>query len=360
MEATHKKTLQHPSASHHAGVGSTSPNLPIQHHTVMSPVGQAPGIQGQSGVAPVTGQQHFYASVDDSMHPHILHNPPIMEMSGSHVHHNIHGSLHGSIDMTEGGSYMGHHMSSSASDLPVGDLASFVPTLGQRFGSFQEIETLLDAFARANSFMIIIMRSQRPGGHVVQATFGCYKSGSYRPNKIDTPNKRTIKTNCPFQINVRYSEKTGEYRITKVDLEHNHELDMADVRTNIVKKAPKRSAPVMLDESGDMLGSMSMQHSHGHGDMGDEKIARKKRTSKKSKHDGSADLSGVMTPNYEDQHQHHGGEYSMHHMMGDHHHPSHPGFHEQHGGSNSFLFEELGLPENIVKDVHDAMQFIGL
>lgn len=275
-------------------------------------------------------QQHFYASVDDAHH--LLHSqPPILEHQ------------HPSLEVSDA-SYMNHSiLSSSASDLPVGDLASFVPTLGQRFGSFQEIETLLDAFARANSFMIIIMRSQRPGGHVVQATFGCYKSGSYRPNKADTPNKRTIKTNCPFQINVRYSEKTGEYRITKVDLEHNHELDMADVRTNIVKKAVKRATNIE------------------EGDMGDgEKTPRKKKSKKIGKpDDGSVDASGATTP-YADthSHEHPGDEFSLH-MLNDPHH-GHSGFHDQHGPGNNFLFEELGLPENIVKDVHDAMQFIGL
>lgn len=133
--------------------------------------------------------------------------------------------------------------------VPIGEFGTFVPTVGQVFGDFPEIEALLDAFARTNSFMIIIMRSQRPGGHVVQATFGCYKSGSYRPNKMDTPNKRTIKTNCPFQINVRYSEKAGNYRITKVDLEHNHDLDMSDVKSNIVKKSNKRRSSISAEGS---------------------------------------------------------------------------------------------------------------
>jgi hypothetical protein len=127
-------------------------------------------------------------------------------------------------------------------------IQSFVPALGQSFASFKEIEILLDGFAEANCFMIIIMRSQRPGGKVVQATFGCYKSGSYRPNRIDPPNKRTIKTNCPFQINVRYSEKNNEYRITKVDLEHNHELNLSDVKPSILNRSVRRRS-ITVEES---------------------------------------------------------------------------------------------------------------
>lgn len=270
-------------------------------------------------------------------------------------------------------------------NVPIGEFGTFVPTVGQVFSDFPEIETLLDAFARANSFMIIIMRSQRPGGHVVQATFGCYKSGSYRPNKIDTPNKRTIKTNCPFQINVRYSEKAGNYRITKVDLEHNHDLDMSDVKSNIVKKSNKRRSSISGEGS---LESVSGEGLNGNMEVsapvsleGTPKTPKKQRKARKSKsssgetpvssREGSA--SAITTPLHEQTgglgndalsmsilHElSNGASVSEMHHHHHHHHLLLPG-EEMLGteGANDFdLLSGLELPEEIAQEVSAAMQY---
>ena len=123
-----------------------------------------------------------------------------------------------------------------------GHLGSFVPEVGQRFATFEEAQLLLETFAEANDFVMIILRSQRPGGKLTQVTFGCYRSGSFRPSRIDPVVIKTVKTNCPFQINLRLSEALSCLKITKVELHHNHPLDMSSVSGTLKTKRPSMAA----------------------------------------------------------------------------------------------------------------------
>ena len=151
---------------------------------------------------------------------------------------------------------------------------TFEPIVGFTFIDFDEFEKELDQWAVDNSFMVILMRSQRPGGKIVQATFGCFRSGVFKSqarNPVTFPLQydahrnfdtnltnaepllqpstlrnnasrfttelaqshpeifqKSAKTNCPFQLNIRYSAKNESFHITKIINEHNHSLVLTE------------------------------------------------------------------------------------------------------------------------------------
>ncbi|KAM0682674.1 hypothetical protein MDAP_001906 [Mitosporidium daphniae] len=111
---------------------------------------------------------------------------------------------------------------------------NIMPVLDQAFSSFQDVEVFLDCFSRFNNFSVVLLRSQKIFDIVMQATFGCYRSGKYRCRSSSSQNlsvsqlnmhsQKSVKTDCPWRVNVRYSTRTCRFVITKVILEHNHSL----------------------------------------------------------------------------------------------------------------------------------------
>ena len=109
-----------------------------------------------------------------------------------------------------------------------------MPILDQSFPSFQDVEIFLDCFSRFNNFSVVLLRSQKIFDIVMQATFGCFRSGKYRCRSSSSQNlsvsqlnmhsQKSVKTDCPWRVNVRYSTRTCKFVITKVVLEHNHSL----------------------------------------------------------------------------------------------------------------------------------------
>ena len=151
---------------------------------------------------------------------------------------------------------------------------------GYEFEDFEAFERQLEQWAIKRSFMVILLRSQRPGNHIIQATFGCYKSGIYKfqgrsakgpeaavaaalqgsavsiasPGLLDPSRysadgiSKSVKTNCPFQVNIRYNMKNKLYHITKMNLDHNHVLSTLDLNlSNIIDRKGKRKRA--LDDS---------------------------------------------------------------------------------------------------------------
>ena len=97
------------------------------------------------------------------------------------------------------------------------------------FNSWDEFKSWINRFALKEEFNYKIRTSKKVESVIQRATYECTKSGSSYTLQVtsDPTNRRnasSLRTSCPWKLNVTYSKTSGIIRINSFNNEHNHPL----------------------------------------------------------------------------------------------------------------------------------------
>ena len=103
------------------------------------------------------------------------------------------------------------------------------PAIGDDFYSIEEAYDFWRLYGFQSGFGVCKRTSHKKGDTVVAVRFQCTKFRAKRETVQDGepfPERRrpSGNANCKVFLKIRYSELTGSWRVSKLDLDHNHEL----------------------------------------------------------------------------------------------------------------------------------------
>ncbi|RIB14112.1 hypothetical protein C2G38_2196080 [Gigaspora rosea] len=105
---------------------------------------------------------------------------------------------------------------------------------GCDFTTFAKACATIESYTmQTNSVIILEKTTKNSDNSYRQALFVCKKQGKYRERNDEYTTKRT---GCPFAIGINYRKRAKKYVITKLCLEHNHNVCLSATKFSTVSR----------------------------------------------------------------------------------------------------------------------------